>query len=213
MLIVEDDAAIARGMSVSLEREGYDCIVASTLPEARDAMQNLKIHLAILDINLDQEDGRNLCQELRADPANSRLPIIFVTVRADIDSKLSAFSVGADDFLCKPFESKELVARMRALFRRLSISSHEQASVCDKIAEIIKRIRFELTRTEAKILDCLHSGDGRFVSRESIQKSVWSDLHLSPKTIDAHINNLRLKVKPHGLNIQNRYKIGYRLSL
>jgi DNA-binding response OmpR family regulator len=225
VLVVEDDPSIAMGLELNLAAEGYAVATATDGEHGLHLARTGGIDLIILDVMLPRINGFEVIRLLRSE--GRRVPVIMLSARgAEID-KVMGLELGAEDYITKPFGVAELLARIRAVFRREGRSPHEEApkvvlSVGD--LEINRGTRevfregksIDLTGTEFDILVCLVEAEGRVLSREEIQAKVWGPSHHgTPRTVDNFILQLRAKIEPdpsapkHILTVRGR---GYRFA-
>ena len=202
ILFVEDDDSIRTQTTVLLQDEGYDVDEAASSEEAIARFERRPPDCVLLDVMLPDGNGFDTCRALRS---RSKVPIIMVTARADTYDVVAGLEAGADDYLTKPFEMKELAARIRALLRR----SRDHDTGTSRIAlggrveiapdEGIVRCDGEevhLTRTEFRLLCELAATPGRLFSREALLESVWGYEYVGDtKLVDAHVHRLRSKIE------------------
>lgn len=221
LLLVDDDRHILEITKVSLEEEGYSVDTAFDAEEAIEAIKHNPPDLLVLDVMLPGRDGFELTREIRK---TSNMPIILVTAKTDTIDKVVGLESGADDYLTKPFEMRELVARMRALLRRAA--SETDAARVFRVGPL--EIRPEegvvrrndepvsLTRTEFRLLTTLASRPGRVFSREQLLSEVWGyDYFGDARLVDVHIKRLRAKIEPDPHEpeiIQTVRGMGYKVS-
>lgn len=221
ILIVEDEPKLANLLREALEQHDYTCDVAyDGLMGKKLALKNT-YHLAILDIIIPYLNGIELCKEIRE--ANSTMPILFLTALGTTDDKIAGFEAGADDYLVKPFEIKELMARVKALTRRSSGYAEimRELKVADLTLNLDRKIasrgqkEIELTAKEFALLEFLMRNKGRVLSRTIIAEKVWDiDFDTGTNVVDVYINFLRKKIDKefeHKL-IQTRIGSGYFLD-
>lgn len=217
VLIIEDEPKLAQLIVQYLTREAY---AHDHLADGLAVLPWLAVHhtdLILLDLNLPGKDGLSLCREIRA---QSPTPIIITTARVDELDRLLGLELGADDYLCKPYSPRELVARIKAVLRRaqqpidLSLQmgltfDHDQLSVK------IKGQLLPLTSVEYALLKRLAEQPGRIYSRDQLMDSIYPDHRVvNDRTIDSHIKKLRRKLEaadPEGEWIQSVYGAGYRI--
>jgi two-component system, OmpR family, response regulator RegX3 len=213
VLVVEDEDAIADPLLEGLGREGFEVERAAT---GEDALAAAEPDLVLLDLRLPDLDGFEVCRRLRE---RSRVPIIVVSARGEEVDRVVGLELGADDYLVKPYGLRELVARIRAVMRRVEPRAHEVASMRVEGLEVDRRARrvtldgrpLELTPREFELLALLASDPGAAISRERIFEEVWETRWFgSPKTIDVHIAALRKKLGDPGW-IETVRGIGFRL--
>ena len=213
VLLVEDDPSISAPLREGLTREGFDVSLAET---GAAALRAADVDLVLLDLGLPDLEGRVVCQELRS---RSAVPIIVVTARGDEFDRVMLLELGADDYVVKPFGFRELVARMRAVLRRVNadpVSSTSKITVGSlTIDRRTRRVSFEgqpvvLTPKEYDLLVCLASDAGAVRSREQLIREVWDENWWgSTKTLDVHVASLRKKLRPE--LIETVRTVGYRI--
>ena len=224
--VVEDEDTIREGICVALRREGYH---AEPFDDGLTAWEGLDAKLpdlAILDIGLPRMDGLDLCRRLRA--RSEVLPIIFVTSREDEFDRVLGLELGADDYLCKPFSMRELMARVKVLLRR---ASHAESSreIQDRplvvgnltldplrLSVMWRETLVPLTVTEFLLLQSLVRRPGIIRSREQLMEDAYPDrVSVSDRTIDSHVKRIRRKftaVDPSFARIEGVYGAGYRYA-
>ncbi|PFL58780.1 response regulator transcription factor [Bacillus anthracis] len=206
ILIVDDNKDIVRFVHVNLMQEGFKVFSAYNGEEALEIINNNRIQLAILDIMMPKRNGLEVCQEVRE---NNTVPILMLSAKAEDMDKILGLMTGADDYMIKPFNPLELVARVKALLRRSSFQNttsqkNEDGILHIRSAEIHKHNHtvkvngeyIKLTSIEFDILYLLASNTGRVFSSEEIFERVWNeDGYGSNKTVMVHISNLRDKLE------------------
>jgi two-component system OmpR family response regulator len=217
ILIVEDDAALARGLARILESEGYAVDTVTRGEQALLATRHERFDLVILDIGLPGMDGFEVLRRLRAvpDPA----PVLLLTARDALDDKVRGLDLGGDDYVAKPFAMSELVARVRALIRRSQARAGPKVVhgplVLDSVARraYLSGAPLELAAREWAVLEVLLARSGRIVSKDSIIQAVvgWGD-DLSANAIEVYISRLRAKLEPAGIRIRTVRGFGYMLE-
>jgi len=202
VLVVEDDEAIADVLRRTLRQEGHEVRASADGVQALRAAEEFVPDLVILDLGLPGLDGVEVCRRLRAD---SDVPILILTARTDLDDRVEGLDSGADDYLVKPFERKELLARMRALMRRRPPRGSAALVVGDlrlnpDTREVSRGDReIELTNREFELLEHLMRNERLVVSRERLLEEVWGyDPMALTNTIDVFISNLRRKLEEGG---------------
>ena len=197
--VVEDEEALAILLRYNLEAEGFE---VETIERGDDAEQRLRRRppdLLLLDWMLPGMSGIELCRRLRAHPATAKVPIIMLTARAEEAEKVRGLTVGADDYVTKPFSTPELIARVHATLRRIN---PEASATLLKVGEIeLDRERHRAFRkgrelrlgpTEFRLLDHFMSAPGRVFSREQLLDAVWGEtVYVDERTVDVHIGRLR----------------------
>jgi two-component system OmpR family response regulator/two-component system phosphate regulon response regulator PhoB len=219
VLIVEDDRDLLELLSYNLSKEGYE---VSAVLRGKDAIKTLeeeKPDLIILDVMLPDLDGFRIAQYVKNSEELKEVPIIFLTAKDMERDKLKGFSIGADDYITKPFSMRELLARVRAVLRRVKKErSMERLTIGSITVDFEKKeVRrgdelIELTPTEFLILQALAENYGRPVSREYIVERVLRR-EVFDRTVDVHIKKLREKLGEEGKAIQTVRGFGYKLSL
>jgi len=198
ILIVEDDAEIASAVREGLDEAGYTTQVVRDGERALRVAEGGGFSLILLDLMLPSMDGLEVCRCLRA--ARLNVPILMVTARDTIPDRVGGLETGADDYLVKPFDFDELLARVRALLRRESAVKSRRIQVEDLVIDTQARTasrggrEIPLTGREYALLEALASHTGQILSREAIQERVWSDEHSVSNTVDVCVKNLRKKV-------------------
>ena len=199
VLVVEDDADIADVLRRSLRNEGYEVRTSADGVEALDVAAGFIPDLVVLDLGLPRLDGVEVCRRLRAD---GDVPILMLTARAETEDRVAGLDSGADDYLVKPFERQELLARIRALLRRRPPRGAASLSVGDltlnpDTREVRRGEReIELTNREFELLEYLMRNQRLVVSRERLLDEVWGyDPMAATNTIDVFISNLRRKLE------------------
>jgi len=202
VLVVEDDAAIADVLRRALRQEGHEVRSAQDGVEALEMAEAFVPDLVILDLGLPKLDGVEVCRRLRAE---SDAPILILTARTDTEDRVEGLDSGADDYLVKPFERKELLARMRALMRRRPPQGTASLTVGDlrlnpDTREVYRGDRpIDLTNREFELLEYLMRNERLVVSRERLLEEVWEyDPMAMTNTIDVFISNLRRKLEEGG---------------
>ena len=202
VLVVEDDAAIADVLRRALRQEGHEVRSAQDGVEALEMAEAFVPDLVILDLGLPKLDGVEVCRRLRAE---SDAPILILTARTDTVLRVEGLDSGADDYLVKPFERKELLARMRALMRRRPPQGTASLTVGDlrlnpDTREVYRGDRpIDLTNREFELLEYLMRNERLVVSRERLLEEVWGyDPMAMTNTIDVFISNLRRKLEEGG---------------
>ena len=220
ILVVEDERDIADLVVRYLQRDGYR---ASQVTDGRTALSRAESELPdliILDLMLPGLDGLEICRRLRQNPRTSAVPIIMVTAKSEETDKIIGLEMGADDYLSKPFSPKELVARVKSLFRRLErneqpapVYQYETISLDSSRFEVLNDGReVTLTAKEFGLLEALLKGRGRVLTRDFLLNTVWGyDYYGSTRTVDVHIRHLREKIPLLSQAIVTIKNIGYKL--
>ncbi|MBN1337318.1 MAG: response regulator transcription factor [Deltaproteobacteria bacterium] len=220
LLIVEDDADLARALSWAARKEGYAVRVARTGREALEAaFSPPHPDLVLLDLMLPEMPGTEVCRRLKADPRTERVPIVMVTARGEEVDRVVGFELGADDYVVKPFSTRELLLRVRAHLRRAPAIPASVVSSGDLRADAASwrawagEDELQLTVLEFRLLHALVSAPGRIRSREALIDAVWgAGTALEARTVDTLVKRLRRKLGPAGQRLQTVRGVGYRLD-
>jgi two-component system response regulator BaeR len=220
ILIVEDEERLARLLGDYLKAQGWQYSHVSRGDLAIDQVHEVQPDLLVLDLMLPGKDGLTLCREVRQ---FSQVPIIMLTARVEEIDRLVGLEMGADDYICKPFSPREVIARIKAVLRR-SRSQPQAQSIrtdqeglkldMDRLTVIWGTRKVQLTVVEAQLLKTLQTAPGRIFSRQKLIDSIYEDHRVvSDRTVDSHIKKLRKKldeVAPGVPLIQSVYGAGYR---
>lgn len=217
--IVEDEEDLRELLRLHIEREGYEARLYATGDEFLNSVQMTSFDMLILDLMLPGTDGLDVCRILRADDSTKDIPIIMLTAKSSEADIVVGLELGADDYITKPFSIRELMARIKALFRRTEVSDDQKhlriAGIelfRDKFLVLVDKEPIELTATEFKILECLMRRAGCVLSRNQILESLGDDrLFVTDRTVDVHIFTIRRKLGNYGNIIQTIRGIGYRI--
>jgi two-component system phosphate regulon response regulator PhoB len=221
--VVEDEAAIAEVLQYNLEREGFqvDCYLRGD--EAWEALPKNPPDLVLLDLMLPGLDGLELARRLRREKATADVPILMLTARTDDVDRIVGFELGADDYISKPFNPREVVLRVQAVLRRMATPGQgEQAAWLEAggvrldpeghVAEVDGE-EVRLTATEFKLLESLLRGVGRVKTRDALLEEVWEySPDVDTRTVDTHIRRLRKKLGSEAERIETVIGVGYRMK-
>lgn len=219
ILIVDDDPHIRELVHVFLRNDGFDVTEAADGLEALAKLDSVKVDLAVIDVMMPNMDGWELCRELRS---TFDIPILILTAKAETSQKLKGFQLGTDDYLVKPFEPLELVARINALLKRYRIATSQTVQIGElfmngKTFEItVNGVSLTLPLKEFELLFKLASYPGRTFSREQLIEDVWGyDFDGNDRTLDVHISRLRERFPEEQLSfkITTIRGLGYRLEV
>jgi two-component system response regulator MprA len=217
ILLVEDDAELREMVRRALVREDFEVTARSTGGDALRAVEHELPDALVLDIGLPDSDGRDVCQALRGRGVNA--PVLFLTARDAVSDRLAGFGAGGDDYLVKPFDVKELVARLRALLRRMGRDPVLVAGALrlDPAAYTVSGgdMRIALTPTEFRLLAALAARPGEALRRRELREAAWpAGGIVHDNTLDAHLARLRRKIRelPDAPTITTVHGVGYSLS-
>jgi two-component system, OmpR family, response regulator len=219
ILVVDDDPRIRELVRVFLQNEGFDLIEASDGVEALSKLEAVKADLVILDIMMPNLDGWELCRQLRE---SYDIPVLMLTAMGESSQKLRGFQLGADDYLVKPFDPLELVARVKALLKRYRIARSQMVQIGELLMDgktfevMVGGESVTLPLKEFGLLFRLASQVGRTLSRDQLIEDIWgTDFEGNERTLDVHINRLRARFpeEHHSFRIKTIRGLGYRLEL
>ena len=223
ILVMEDEDALATLLQYNLEKEGYDVVVAADGEEGLVQIDERQPDLVLLDWMLPKVSGIEVCRRLRGRPETRNLPVIMLTARGEESDRVRGLDTGADDYLTKPFSMTELIARIRAVLRRIRPGLADDRVghgdiVIDRVAHRVKRSGKEvhLGPTEFRLLDHFMRHPGRVFSREQLLDAVWgSDVYVEARTVDVHVGRLRKALNVEGTvnPIRTVRSAGYSLDL
>ncbi|MBS3886216.1 MAG: response regulator transcription factor [Dethiobacter sp.] len=206
ILVVDDEKTIVKGLKFSLEKEGYEVLAAYDGAEALSLFKKENPDLIVLDLMLPEVDGFEVCRRIRK---GSEVPIIMLTARGEDIDKILGLELGADDYVTKPFNPRELTARIKAILRRSQLPTGKDQvgmqviRLQDLQIDLFQRkVRIrdkevDLTSKEFALLSLLASHPGRVFSREKLLEHVWGyDYYGDARTVDVHIRHMREKIEP-----------------
>jgi DNA-binding response OmpR family regulator len=214
---VDDEKLIVKGLMNSLEQNGFQVYVAYDGKKALEMVNFQQLDLILLDIMLPEIDGITLCKKIRE---KNDIPIIMLTAKDDYIDKVLGLEFGADDYVTKPFNTRELIARINAVYRRY-IKKHDEEEVLQvdsfKINILSRTVlkgerEIELTSKEFELLKTLIKSPGRVFTRENLFDIVWNENIFDTRTVDVHISNLREKVEEDAAKpqlIKTKWGVGY----
>ena len=218
LLLVEDTADVAEAIGIRLGRAGIACDIAGTQADAEAFLDVQDYDVIVLDINLPDGSGTDILQGLRA--AGKRTPVLMLTAQFSVDDRVSALNLGADDYLVKPFDQRELEARIQALVRR----DQGQKSPDMQIGELrfnpvaqtvqIGESPVQMTRREMALLGLLIRNRGKVMSKERLFEGLFSfdDADVGLNAIELYIARVRKKLSGSGVKIETQRGLGYRLD-
>ncbi|WP_033417967.1 response regulator [Nevskia ramosa] len=224
VLIVEDEPKLAALLADYLKAAGYRSDICADGREVAARARQLDPALVLLDLMLPGKDGLEVCRELRS---FSDVPIVMVTARVEEIDRLLGLELGADDYICKPFSPREVVARVRAILRRSRLDASPDTKAIDDLATVLRidEARYtaefrgqslQLTPVEFRLLKTLADAPGRVFSRDQLLDKLYTDHRIvTDRTVDSHIKNLRRKLdaaSPEQELIRSIYGVGYKLD-
>ena len=221
ILVAEDELAVCELLKYNLEREDYEVVIANDGDEALLLIEERTPDLLLLDWMLPQVAGIEVCRRLRNRPETKNLPIIMLTARGEETDRIRGLDTGADDYVTKPFSTTELMARIRAVMRRIRPGLAEDILevgdiAMDRIGHTVKRAGedLHLGPTEYRLLDHFMQHPGRVFSREQLLDAVWgTDVYVELRTVDVHVGRLRKTLKTVGEDpIRTVRSAGYALK-
>ncbi|ATZ73660.1 phosphate regulon transcriptional regulatory protein PhoB [Idiomarina sp. X4] len=222
ILIVEDEAPIREMLSFVMEQHGYQAVEAHDFDAAVGKIAEPYPDMVLLDWMLPGGSGIQLAKKIKGDDFTRNIPIIMLTARGEEEDKIKGLEVGADDYITKPFSPKELMARMRAVFRRVAPTVLDEPLEVEglKLDPVSHRISVadnsvDMGPTEFKLLHFFMTHPERVYSREQLLDHVWgTNVYVEDRTVDVHIRRLRKALADHGYDrlIQTVRGVGYRFS-
>jgi two-component system alkaline phosphatase synthesis response regulator PhoP len=221
ILIIEDDPSVLTLTRDLLLTENYRVETATNARAGLEAVHKMKPDLLVLDLNLPDGDGLDLCRGLKKEDATRNLPVFILTARASSDDIVAGLEAGADDYLTKPFNEREFTARIRVILRRnqpgtLSVETElvmgDLKLSPDSHMVLYKGKPLELTLREFDILRVLLTQPGKALTREEIVRYAWGpNTFLVPRVVDVHLGHLRMKLGAMGRKIETVPQVGYRM--
>lgn len=224
ILIVDDEKDIVKMLDYNLKKESFRTVLAYDGEEAIDLAKRDNPDLIILDLMLPGMDGLEVCKTLKKENKTARIPIIMLTAKAQEADKIVGLELGADDYVTKPFSPRELIARVKAVLRRM----HEKEKLPEvlkignltldfsKIIVYVKNRPVGLTTKEFELLKILIKVNGRVLSRDYLLDTIWGFDHaieIQTRTVDVHIRTLRKKLKSEARRIITVKNYGYRFQI
>ncbi len=225
ILVVEDEPSISDNLSFGLKREGFASVVVTTGIEAIEQLREKRFALVVLDVGLPDTTGFEVCKQIRS---FSQVPIIFLTARNEEIDRILGLEIGGDDYVCKPFSVRELVARVRVILRRGKVELGNGAGEARGDAKgpfVVDAERYQislegnllgLTRYEYRMLKVFIERPSRVLTREQLMYQVWEEPEASgERTVDAHVKSLRAKlreVSPDVEYVKTHRGVGYSME-
>ncbi|MDD5634307.1 MAG: response regulator transcription factor [Candidatus Omnitrophica bacterium] len=223
ILIVEDEKDIVKMLEYNLKKEGFRTVATGNGEDALDLVKRKQPDLIILDLMLPGMDGLEVCKGVRKENTAVYIPIIMLTAKSQEPDKIVGLELGADDYMTKPFSPRELIARIKAILRR--VNKKEKLPEILKIGELsvdFSKIRVtvnnklvELTAKEFELLKALIKAKGRVLSRDYLLDAIWgvdNAMEIQTRTVDVHIQTLRKKLKGGAEHIVTVKNYGYRFE-
>ncbi len=220
ILVIDDDASISKLVSDVFAEEGFSVTTASNGAEGIKKVRLSKPDLVILDLRLPDMDGFQICQTLKKDRSVSSIPIIMLTVKSTKSSTVAGLEMGADDYIVKPFNQEELVARVKTVLRRAGGEEKAEEILrygdmrldLNKHTVFTKDKQVDLTPMEFNLLHVLVKKKGHVLNRNFLLETVWGYEYFgTTRTVDVHVGRLREKLGPLGDKIETVEGVGYRL--
>ncbi|OWU84380.1 chemotaxis protein CheY [Oceanicola sp. 22II-s10i] len=217
VLMVEDAVDLAEGVVARLGRSGIVCDLATCIEEARDFHAVQSYDAVILDINLPDGSGLSFLRDIRA--GGDRTPVLMLTALVSVDDRVGALDIGADDYLGKPFDQRELEARLRAIVRRQGEHRGDQITLGPLVffpanqTATLDGARLDLTRREAALLDVMMRHQGQVLTKQRLYDSLYGfdDADVGVNAIELYVARLRKKLAGSGVSIATQRGIGYRI--
>ncbi|MFT5657441.1 MAG: two-component system response regulator BaeR [Gammaproteobacteria bacterium] len=216
ILIVEDEIKIAELLGDYCKDAGFETKLIHNGDEALIWLNENTAQLMLLDLMLPGSDGLTICKEIRK---HSELPIIMLTARVEEIDRLLGLELGADDYICKPFSPREVIARIKSVLRRIEKPALLKSALALDESSLRVRVNdsaIELTLVEFKLLQALHEYPGRIFSRDSLMSKIYNDNRIvTDRTIDSHIKKLRKKLADINLidaGVHSVYGAGYKFE-
>ena len=222
VLVVDDEEDVTELLCYHLEKEGFTVKAINEPAMILGAGRDFTPDLFILDIMMPGIDGIQICRMIRADSKLKDLPVVFLTAKSEDDDKILGWETGADDYICKPFNIKELILRIKALLKRFKQTLPQPSNSTTQIREVlldedqfllkVEGERVELTATEFKLLKLLIERRGKVQTRENLLMSVWNyESDTETRTVDTHIRRLREKLGNQADIIETIRGVGYKV--
>lgn len=221
ILVVDDEHDVTELLAYKFKQEGYEVQVINDPLLIMGRARQFQPDLVILDIMMPELNGLQVCRMLRADALMKNIPIIFLTARGESEDRVKGFETGADDYMPKPFDTRELLLRVQAIFKRLAQPNGAPPEKIFQLGKIVVDVEkhqltvrgqeVELTATEFRLLRLLIERKGRVQSREHLLVNVWNyEADIETRTVDTHIRRLREKLGGEADLIETVRGVGYR---
>lgn len=222
ILVVDDESDVSDLVAYSLRAKGFEVAIVNDPNASIGTARTFLPDLVILDVMMPDLNGIQICRMLRADPKLKRVPVIFLTAKAEENDRVQGLETGADDYICKPFSTKELALRVQTILRRLAEAAPEEPKRL-QVGEIVvdterHEVRIhgkpvDLTATEFNLLKLLMERRGRVQTREHLLLNVWNyETEIETRTVDTHVRRLREKLGTEADWIETIRGVGYRMA-
>ncbi len=222
ILVVDDESDVTELVAYHLKSKGFQVETVNDPNGSIGAARSFVPDLVILDVMMPDLNGIQICRMLRADPKLKNVPVIFLTAKAEENDRIQGLELGADDYICKPFSTKELILRVQSIIRRISEAVPEEPKrlqvgqiviEVDRHEAFVHGNRIELTATEFKLLRLLMERRGRVQTREHLLINVWNyETEIETRTVDTHVRRLREKLGSESDWIETIRGVGYRMA-
>lgn len=221
ILIIEDESDIRELLTYNLDREGFDVVGAANGEEAFLALRNESVQLVVLDLMLPDVSGLEICRFIRRDSNLSRLPVIMLTAKGEEVDRIVGFELGADDYVTKPFNIREMILRVKAVLTRSKTTPVAGKALRrgpltidpEQYEATVDGRQLSLTATEFRLLHHLAAHPGHARNRDELLDIIWGeDKFVTPRTVDTYIRRLREKLGTAGEMIQTLRGVGYRFK-
>ncbi|MCC7430635.1 response regulator [bacterium] len=226
ILCVDDEEDLLDILSYNLKKEGYLVFTAENGKIAIEKAISLKPNLILLDVMMDEIDGFEVCRTLRNHPETKDIPIIFLTAKTEEIDEIIALELGADDYVKKPFSPRKILAKIKAVFRRIKIESDVKDTANKEIVRTdgleinystftvkIDNVETKFLRKELQLLFYLMQHEEKAFSRDSLLNSVWGDdAFFTERTVDVHVAKIRKKLGKYAFYLKTVQGIGYKFS-
>ncbi len=222
VLVVDDESDVTDLVAYHLKAKGFQVETVNDPNGSIGAARSFVPDLVILDVMMPDLNGIQICRMIRADPKLKRVPVIFLTAKAEENDRIQGLELGADDYICKPFSTKELILRVQSIIRRSTEAVPEEPKRL-QVGEIVIEVdrheafvqgrRIELTATEFKLLRLLMERRGRVQTRAHLLINVWNyETEIETRTVDTHVRRLREKLGSEADWIETIRGVGYRMA-
>ena len=222
ILVVDDESDVSDLVAYHLKAKGFQVEVVNNPNSSIGTARSFLPDLVILDVMMPDINGIHICRMLRSDPKLKKVPVIFLTAKAEENDRVQGLEIGADDYICKPFSTKELVLRVQTILRRISdgpAAEIKQLQVGQIVIDIDRHKAslhgkpIELTATEFNLLRILMERRGRVQTREHLLLNVWNyETEIETRTVDTHVRRLREKLGTEADWIETIRGVGYRMA-